>query len=84
MTSTERTLVLLKPDAVERHAKAHLPKALVLATAAAEVTRRQNSEAAAAIAEEQAMVVGSLAQGLDSLAAGQRAWHQGDQAFLAQ
>ena len=38
--------------------------------AAAEVTRRQNAEAAAAIAEEQAMVVQSLAQGLDSLAAG--------------
>ena len=38
--------------------------------AAAEVTRRQNAEAAAAIAEEQAMVVNSLAQGLDSLAAG--------------
>ncbi len=29
----------LSPDAVERHAKAHLPKAIVLATAAAEVTR---------------------------------------------
>ncbi len=38
--------------------------------AAAELTRRQNAEAAAAIAEEQAMVVDSLAQGLDSLAAG--------------
>jgi methyl-accepting chemotaxis protein len=38
--------------------------------AAAEITRRQNAEAAAAIAEEQAMVVNSLAEGLDSLAAG--------------
>ena len=38
--------------------------------AAAEITRRQNAEAAAAIAEEQAMVVNSLARGLDSLAAG--------------
>ncbi|WP_312160702.1 methyl-accepting chemotaxis protein [Phenylobacterium sp.] len=38
--------------------------------ASAEVTRRQNAEAAAAIAEEQAMVVNSLARGLDSLAAG--------------
>ncbi|WP_374577732.1 methyl-accepting chemotaxis protein [Phenylobacterium sp.] len=38
--------------------------------AAAEVTRRQNAEAAAAIAEEQAMVVNSLAQALDSLASG--------------
>jgi methyl-accepting chemotaxis protein len=38
--------------------------------AAAEVTRRQNADAAAAIAEEQAMVVNSLARGLDSLAAG--------------
>ncbi|MEK7429772.1 MAG: methyl-accepting chemotaxis protein [Pseudomonadota bacterium] len=38
--------------------------------AAAEVTRRQNAESAAAIAEEQAMVVNSLAQGLDSLATG--------------
>jgi len=40
------------------------------AEAAAEVTRRQGAEAAAAIAEEQAMVVNSLARGLDSLAAG--------------
>ena len=38
--------------------------------ATAEVTRRQNAEAAAAIAEEQAMVVNSLAQALDSLATG--------------
>ena len=38
--------------------------------AAAEVTRRQNAEAAAAIAEEQAMVVNSLARALDSLASG--------------
>ncbi|WP_293405602.1 methyl-accepting chemotaxis protein [Phenylobacterium sp.] len=38
--------------------------------AAAEITRRQNADAAAAIAEEQAMVVNSLARGLDSLAAG--------------
>ncbi len=38
--------------------------------AAAEVTRRENAEAAAAIAEEQAMVVNSLAQALDSLASG--------------
>ena len=38
--------------------------------ASAEVTRRQNAEAAAAIAEEQATVVNSLAQALDSLATG--------------
>jgi methyl-accepting chemotaxis protein len=38
--------------------------------AAAETTRRQNAEAAAAIAEEQARVVDSLAQALDSLAMG--------------
>jgi methyl-accepting chemotaxis protein len=38
--------------------------------AAAEVTRRQNAEAAAAIAEEQAMVVNSLARALDGLAGG--------------
>lgn len=32
----------LSPDAVERHAKAHLPKAIVLATAAAEVAQADN------------------------------------------
>jgi methyl-accepting chemotaxis protein len=41
-----------------------------LTEAAAETTRRQNAEAAAAIAEEQARVVDSLAQALDSLAMG--------------
>ena len=40
------------------------------ASTAAETARRQNAEAAAAIAEEQAMVVNSLAKALDSLASG--------------
>ncbi len=40
------------------------------AEASSEAARRQNAEAAAAIAEEQAMVVNSLARALDSLATG--------------
>ncbi|MET3527042.1 methyl-accepting chemotaxis protein [Phenylobacterium koreense] len=58
---------------VFRDNQLHLEKLRVeheQAEAAAEATRRQNAEAAAAIAEEQAMVVNSLAQALDSLAGG--------------